>query len=211
MTQRMAVPASLRESPVMAVIRGGDPRYLIPVCETLLEAGIVHLEITTDTEEWQRAIVRFAAQPDAVVGAGTVLTAEHVARTFDAGGRYVVAPNTDAQVGEAAAAAGLAWYPGALTPTEIGRAWRLGATAVKVFPASAVGGASFIRAIRGPMSHIPVMPTGGVGVDDIPAYFSAGVIAVGMGSPLLGDALHGGSLTELSQRAKRVLEALHHE
>jgi len=205
MTIGRPVPASFAVSPVVAILRGGDPAALLPTCEALLDAGVVHLELTTNTEGWADAIRILRARGDAVVGAGTVLTTDDVARTADAGGTFVVSPVTDEAIAAAAAEAGLDWYPGAATPTEIVRAWDLGATAVKVFPARAAGGPGLLADVRAPLPHIPLMPTGGVGIADIAAYRDAGAIAVGLGSPLLGDALRGGSLTALADRARAAL------
>jgi len=205
MTARRPVPASFATSPVVAIVRGGDPAALLPTCEALLDAGIVHLEITTNTEGWEDAVRTLSAREGAVIGAGTVLTADHVARTVAAGGTFVVAPNTSEEVAAAAAEARIDWYPGALTPTEIVHAWELGATAVKVFPARSAGGPGFLADVRAPLPHIPLMPTGGVALGDIAAYRAAGAIAVGLGSPLLGDALRGGSIDELAERARTAL------
>lgn len=208
MSDRQSIPSSLAASPVIAIVRGGAGEHLLPVCEALLDRGIVHLEITTNTPGWEGAVADLAARESAVIGVGTVLTPEHVARAAGAGASFVVAPNTDARVGEAAAAAGLGWYPGAFSPTEIALAWQLGATAVKVFPAAQAGGPAFIAAVRAPLPHILLVPTGGVGADDARAYLQRGAVAVGLGSPLLGDALEGGSIDELRRRADAVLEAV---
>jgi 2-dehydro-3-deoxyphosphogluconate aldolase / (4S)-4-hydroxy-2-oxoglutarate aldolase len=98
--------------------------------------------------------------------------------------------------------------PGALTPTEIAAAWGAGATAVKVFPVSAVGGPAYLKAVRAPLPEVPLVPTGGVGIDDIAAYLAAGAAAVGIGSPLLGDAGDpGGDLVALGERARRAVAA----
>lgn len=205
MSTRTPLPASLATSPVIAIVRGGSPEHLLPVCESLLDAGIVHLEITTNTAGWEEAIRALSTRDGAVIGSGTVLTAEHVERTAAAGGTFVVSPNTSAEVGAAAAAAGLGWYPGAFTPTEIVTAWNLGATAVKLFPARAAGGASYISDVRAPLDDVAIVPTGGIALDDIAAYRAAGAVAVGLGSPLLGDALTGGSLDALAERARTAL------
>jgi len=208
MSDRQTIPSSLAASPVIAIVRGGAGEHLLSACEALLDRGIVHLEITTNTPGWERAVTELAAREAAVIGVGTVLTAEHVARAAVAGASFVVAPNTDARVGAAAAAAGLGWYPGAFTPTEIALAWELGATAVKVFPAAQAGGPAFLSAVRAPLPHVLLVPTGGIGADDARAYLDRGAVAVGLGSPLLGDALDGGSLDDLRARADAVLLAV---
>jgi 2-dehydro-3-deoxyphosphogluconate aldolase/(4S)-4-hydroxy-2-oxoglutarate aldolase len=125
-----------------------------------------------------------------------------------AGAGYLVAPDLRPEVVGWAVGRGLPVVPGALTPTEVAAAWGAGATAVKVFPVSAVGGAAYVRAVRAPLPEVPLVPTGGVGVDDIGAYLDAGAVAVGLGSPLLGDAGDpGGDLAALADRARRAVAA----
>jgi len=102
---------------------------------------------------------------------------------------------------------GVASYPGAWTATEVLTAWRAGATAVKLFPA-ATGGPRHLTDLRGPFPQIPMLPTGGVGIDDIAAYLRAGAVGVGLGSPLLGDALTSGEVAGVTDRARRALRAV---
>jgi 2-dehydro-3-deoxyphosphogluconate aldolase/(4S)-4-hydroxy-2-oxoglutarate aldolase len=158
------------------------------------------------------AVVRRLVTQDgtgAEVGVGTVRRPEDVDAAADAGATFVVAPNTDEAVGERAAQRGLGWFPGAFTPTEIGRAWDLGATAVKVFPAGSAGGPRYLREVRAPLDDVLLVPTGGVGVDDVPGYLQAGAVAVGMGSPLIGRALEDDEeLAQLGERARAALDAV---
>jgi 2-dehydro-3-deoxyphosphogluconate aldolase/(4S)-4-hydroxy-2-oxoglutarate aldolase len=129
----------------------------------------------------------------------------------DAGASFVVAPNTDVEVGRRAEQRGLGWFPGALTPTEIALAWDLGATAVKVFPAGSAGGPRYLREVRAPLDDVLLVPTGGVTVEDVPAYLQAGAVAVGMGSPLIGRALEDDhDLGRLGERASAALSAVEH-
>jgi 2-dehydro-3-deoxyphosphogluconate aldolase/(4S)-4-hydroxy-2-oxoglutarate aldolase len=116
-----------------------------------------------------------------------------------------VAPNLDAEVGTACAEAGLGWFPGAATPTEIQLAWSLGATAVKIFPARSLGGPDYLREVAGPLNDVLMVPTGGVALDAIRDYLSAGAVAVGLGGPLIGDALKTGDTAALAERARRAL------
>ena len=199
----MATMASLGEERVVAILRGGDSATGVRVGRVLVDNGVRWLEVTTNSSGWQDTVASLAST-GATVGAGTVLTADHVRGAARAGARFVVAPDTSVEVGQAALELGLAWLPGALTPTEVLAAHRTGATAVKIFPASAVGGAEYVRALRGPLQDIPLVPTGGVRLEDVPGYLAAGAVAVGLGSPLIGDALRGGSLDELARRAQAV-------
>jgi 2-dehydro-3-deoxyphosphogluconate aldolase/(4S)-4-hydroxy-2-oxoglutarate aldolase len=97
--------------------------------------------------------------------------------------------------------------PGALTPSEILATWESGVTAVKVFPAAPVGGPAYLAALRGPLPQVPLVPTGGIEIDDTRAYLDAGALAVGLGGPLVGDACQGGSLDALRERAERLVAA----
>jgi 2-dehydro-3-deoxyphosphogluconate aldolase/(4S)-4-hydroxy-2-oxoglutarate aldolase len=142
-----------------------------------------------------------------VLGAGTVLTPEQADAAVDAGATYLVSPVVDLEVIEAARRRGVAALPGALTPTEILRAWRAGAAAVKLFPAS-LGGPGYLRAVKAPLPEVPLVPTGGVGLEEIGGYLRAGALAVGLGGPLVGDAGEGGSLEALRRRAATALAAV---
>lgn len=210
MSRRTVLPRQVVESRVIAIVRGGGERNLMPTCRTLVDAGIGAIEITTNTTGWEQAVRALAAEASVAIGAGTVLTPGHVVRAAEAGASYVVAPNVDLDVARAAAERGLGWLPGALSPTEIIRAWGAGATAVKIFPAASVGGASYVRQVRAPLDDIPLVPTGGVVLDDISEYLASGAVAVGIGSPLIGDALEGGDLRALVSRAIRAVEAARH-
>lgn len=114
------------------------------------------------------------------VGAGTVLTVEDASHAVGSGAEFLVAPLFDEDVVEWAVHEGIPIAPGAMTPTEIARAWNAGAAAVKIFPASAVGPA-LPREVRGPLGHIPLMPTGGIGAHNAASFIDAGAIAVGVG------------------------------
>jgi predicted metal-dependent phosphotriesterase family hydrolase len=127
------------------------------------------------------------------LGAGTVLEPETAHAAIDAGASYLVSPTVGLDVIERARRRGVAALPGAFTPTEILRAWRAGADAVKLFPAS-VGGPAYLRAVKAPLAEVPLVPTGGVGLEEIGRYLYAGALAVGLGGPLVGDAGEGGDL-----------------
>lgn len=207
---RVEIGPGLRDTRVVAILRGGRGDRLEAVCDALLTAGVRCLEITTNTPSGFDAVRRLtgaAASPGVEIGVGTVRSAEQVERAAEAGASFVVAPGTDASVGRRAARLGLAWYPGALSPTEIEQAWRLGATAVKVFPAASAGGPGYLREVRAPLDDIPLVPTGGVRIEDIADYLAAGAVAVGLGGQLIGDSLvsDGADLAALRARAERAL------
>ncbi|GAA5173537.1 bifunctional 4-hydroxy-2-oxoglutarate aldolase/2-dehydro-3-deoxy-phosphogluconate aldolase [Pseudonocardia eucalypti] len=193
---------------VIAILRGSRGERLDAVCDTLLGAGLRYLEVTTNTPGWFGAVRRLAGT-GAEVGVGTVRTPAQVDEAARAGARFVVAPGTNALVGARAAELGLAWYPGALSPTEIEHAASLGATAVKVFPARSLGGADYLREVRAPLDDIPLVPTGGVRIDEVAGYLAVGAVAVGLGGQLMGDALSSADpdLGALARRAEQALAA----
>lgn len=187
---------------VVAILRGRDGARVPEAIATLVRAGVTVLEVTTTTPGAFDAVAaaRERYGDEVEVGVGTVRTVAHVRAAAAAGAQFLVSPGTSAAVAEAAHAAGLRWYPGAFTATEVETAWELGAAAVKLFPAS-LGGPRYLRELRAPLDDVPLVPTGGVALDQIGAYLDAGAIAVGLGSPLLGDALAGGPLHALAERA----------
>jgi 2-dehydro-3-deoxyphosphogluconate aldolase / (4S)-4-hydroxy-2-oxoglutarate aldolase len=139
------------------------------------------------------------------IGVGTITTVTDAQRAIDAGAKYLVTPVINLEIIALALKHRLPVFPGGLTPTELHSAWQAGATAVKVFPAQTVG-AKYGSHLRGPFPDLRFVPSGGVGLDDIPAWLNAGATAVSLGGPLIGDALKGGSLQGLAERTKRAVE-----
>jgi 2-dehydro-3-deoxyphosphogluconate aldolase / (4S)-4-hydroxy-2-oxoglutarate aldolase len=209
MDARVAPGQVLISSRILAVIRSADSCHVAAVLDALASAGIRCLEVTMNTPGALRLLREARDRLPATVelGAGTVLTASDVDGVAAAGGSFVVAPDARSDVAAQAHICGLAYYPGALTPTEIRAAWDLGASAVKVFPARLTG-PDYMRELRGPFPDIPLIPSGGVGIDSAARYLQAGAIAVNVGGALLGDALDGGNLQELRQRATQILAAV---
>jgi 2-dehydro-3-deoxyphosphogluconate aldolase / (4S)-4-hydroxy-2-oxoglutarate aldolase len=144
-----------------------------------------------------------------LVGAGTVTDVETVRRALDAGAEFIVSPCLVPDVIAAARRADVAVLPGALTPTEVFEAFRQGGDMVKVFPAQSVGGAAYLRALRGPFPDIPLVPTGGVTLDNVGEMFKAGAAAVGVGSEMISkDALARHDYAAIGALASRFLEAV---
>lgn len=197
---------AIAEMPIVGIVRTRSGRHSAEAVGCAAECGLTTVEVTTSDPKWEsviRAVVR--AHPELCVGAGTILTVEQARAAAAAGARYLVAPNVDPVVGAEAERLGLGWLPGAATPTEIVAAWRTGATAVKVFPASSLGGPDYLRQVRAPLSDIPLLPTGGIDLGAIPAYLDAGAVAVGLGSPLFGDSVETGLLDGVRERASRAV------
>jgi 2-dehydro-3-deoxyphosphogluconate aldolase/(4S)-4-hydroxy-2-oxoglutarate aldolase len=201
---------ALATTRVVAILRAENASRAEAVVDVLLANGIRSLELTLTTEGALDVVARLVARvPEGTdVGVGTVLSADAVDRAADAGARFVVSPSVDPAVIEAAARHGIASYPGALTPTEIATAWSAGATAVKLFPAGALG-PSYLSAVRAPLPDVPLIPTGGIAVEEAGTWLAAGAVAVGVGSPLLGDALApSGDLDGLARRAQALRAAV---
>lgn len=194
---------------LVAVLRAPDAARYDAVVDVLVAAGVDAIELTLTTPGTVEALPRVLARVGgaAEVGVGTVTTAEQAARVLDAGAGFLVTPTVVPAVVEVAAAAGRPTLLGALSPTEIHAAWSAGASAVKVFPASSVG-PGYLRAVAGPFPHVPLLPSGGVGLEDAAAWLDAGAVAVSMGGELLGDSLRGGDLAALAERAARCRAAV---
>jgi 2-dehydro-3-deoxyphosphogluconate aldolase/(4S)-4-hydroxy-2-oxoglutarate aldolase len=201
---------ALRTTRVVAILRAQDASRAEAVVDVLLENGIRSLELTLTTKGALEVVERLAATvPDGTdLGMGTVLTADEVDRAVGAGARFVVSPSVVPEVIDAAARHGIASYPGAFTPTEIHAAWTAGASAVKLFPAGALG-PGYLAAVRAPLPDVPLVPTGGVAIEAIGAWLDAGAVAVGLGGPLIGNALApNGDLDALAERARAVAAAV---
>jgi 2-dehydro-3-deoxyphosphogluconate aldolase/(4S)-4-hydroxy-2-oxoglutarate aldolase len=196
--------------PVVAILRAADAGRFLEVGRVLYEAGVRAVELTLTSSGALEAFARLREElpSDALLGVGTVRSVGDAQRSVEAGATYLIAPDFRPEVAAWAVERGVPVVPGALTPTEIAAAWGAGATAVKVFPVSAVGGPAYVKAVRAPLPEVPLVPSGGVGIEDVGAYLAAGAVAVGIGSPLLGDAGDpGGDLEALGDRARRAVAA----
>jgi 2-dehydro-3-deoxyphosphogluconate aldolase/(4S)-4-hydroxy-2-oxoglutarate aldolase len=200
----------LREVGIIPIIRASSADAVVPVAEALLQAGLPICEITLTVPNAIDAIGAVAKRfPGSVlVGAGTVTDAETAKRAAQAGAEFIVTPCLVPEVIEAAQRAGVAVLPGALTPGEVFAAFRLGGDMVKVFPVQSVGGAAYLRALRGPFPDIPLVPTGGVTLANLAELFQAGAAAVGVGTELISkDALDRRDYAAIGARAKQFLAA----
>jgi 2-dehydro-3-deoxyphosphogluconate aldolase / (4S)-4-hydroxy-2-oxoglutarate aldolase len=199
----MAFLDELRAARLIAIVRGADCAAALASTLTLAEEGMGFIEVSLTTAGALDVIrrARAALGPDAWLGAGTVVSAADAEAAAAAGASFIVTPALGPGV-DAAVARGLPVVAGALTPTEVVSAEAAGAAAVKLFPASS-GGVRYLRALRDPFPATPFVPVGGVDEDAAREYLAAGAIAIGVGSPLLGDAAAGGPLPALRERARR--------
>lgn len=176
----------LEQHKLIAILRGVTGEDADRTVEALAEGGIQLIEVTMNTEgavdAIRRAVRRYGDKIS--IGAGTVLDEKMARQALDAGAQYLISPNVDEGMIAFGLKQGAVVWPGAMTPTEIVRAWKLGAGAIKVFPSGSLG-LSYIKEIRAPLSHIPMIATGGVSLDNVTAFLEAGVVGVGIGGNLV--------------------------
>ncbi|MFE6025343.1 bifunctional 4-hydroxy-2-oxoglutarate aldolase/2-dehydro-3-deoxy-phosphogluconate aldolase [Streptomyces niveus] len=206
----MDLPAALRVHRLVAIVRGDDPDAALRTVLALVDEGIALVEVSLSGRDALEVIARARAAlgPGAPLGAGTVLTAADAHAVHRAGADFVVTPAVCEGV-TAARELGLPVLAGVMTPTEIVAALRAGACAVKIFPAAQAGGPAYLRALQGPFPDVPFVPVGGVDAAAARAYLDAGALAVGIGSPLVGDAAStksGAGVDALRARARTFLD-----
>ena len=202
------VEEALERSRVLPVVAVDDAAVVDDLCGALLEGGISCIEITFRTDAAVAAIERATRVEGMLVGAGTVLTVEQAHAAAHAGARFAVAPGTDADVVGACAGAGLPFFPGIATPSELGHAARLGCSTVKVFPAATLGGPAFLRAVSATFPHARFIPTGGVDAGSLSAYLAVPSVLACGGSWICEAALvREGRFDEMTRRARAAVEA----
>ena len=206
----------VRQRKIVAIVRGLAPKYMLRLAHALEEGGIGLMEVTYNQkapETWAdtaRAIEAVEKEfgERMLAGAGTVITPEQVQMTYNAGGHYLVTPTTQPEIIKMGKALGLGLYPGALTPSEILTAWEAGADAVKVFPVSALG-PGYIKAVRAPLSHIPLMAVGGVNEKNAADFMRAGCVGLGVGGNLVNkEWIQNGEWDRITALARAFMKAV---
>ena len=191
---------------IVAIIRANSANELIDAAAAIHAGGVNVIEVTMTTPNALQVIsdVSSAYGDSVLVGAGSVLDAETARAVMLAGAEFIVSPVTRADVIEICNRYGKVVIPGAFTPTEILTAWETGADYVKVFPSSGVG-ASYIKDIKAPLPHIPLVPTGGINAENAAEFINAGATALGVGSSLVNNQLiEAGQFESLTERAKKL-------
>jgi 2-dehydro-3-deoxyphosphogluconate aldolase / (4S)-4-hydroxy-2-oxoglutarate aldolase len=205
------VLAHIEEVALVPVVRAPSAELALAAVDAILEGGISIFEITLTVPGAVQLIEKLAQRVAgrAVIGAGTVLTPEQAASVIDAGAQFIVSPGLDAPTIELVLKRGVVCLPGALTPTEVIAAWKLGADMVKIFPCSAMGGAKYIKALKAPLPQVKMLPTGGVSAATAREYLDAGSSALGIGSELVdAKALAAGQGSVVTARAKELVDAV---
>ncbi|MEI7024891.1 bifunctional 4-hydroxy-2-oxoglutarate aldolase/2-dehydro-3-deoxy-phosphogluconate aldolase [Paenibacillus sp. y28] len=202
--------AQIEQTRVIAIVRGIEEKHIVGVAHALLAGGVTVMEVTLNTPGATGMITRLQQElgDRMYIGAGTVLDTEDAERAMAAGASFLVTPNTDEAVIRLAVQRGIPIYPGAMTPTEVVKAWKAGAAAVKIFPTTSLG-LSYIKELQGPLSHIPMVAVGGVGEHNIADFIRAGCCAVGVGSTLFDkQAIAEGRYEAVTEKAKALLAGL---
>ncbi|MBD2014434.1 bifunctional 4-hydroxy-2-oxoglutarate aldolase/2-dehydro-3-deoxy-phosphogluconate aldolase [Microcoleus sp. FACHB-53] len=200
----------LQQHRFIAVIRSPWLSLGHKMAQAVALGGLSLIEITWNSERAPELISLLRTElPHCIIGTGTLLNLEQLEQAIEAGAQFLFTPHVNLSLIAAAVKAGVPIVPGALTPTEIVTAWEAGASCIKVFPIQAVGGASYIKALQGPLGNIPLIPTGGVSLENAQEFLKAGAIAVGLSGELFPKALIA---TEdwkaIAQRARTLREHL---
>jgi len=193
------------ECGIVAIVRGQSDDLILKAIEAALAGGINVIEVTFTVPNALQIIEKLAGQlsSDFVLGAGTVLSPEKAASAIDAGAQFIVSPNTDVSVIEAAKSRGVPVCPGALTPTEVVTAWQAGGDVIKIFPANVMG-PKYLKDLHGPLPDVPFMPTGGVNLSTAREYLENGAVALGVGGDLINKKLMDeGNFADITNRARQ--------
>ncbi len=184
---RAEIAKRIETTGIVPIVRAPSAELATSAARAILAAGIDVLEISMTVPGATTLLrqLRKEIGDSVLLGAGTVLDAQAAKECVDAGAEFIVAPGTDFDTIRAAHALGKPIAPGALTPTEVITAWNAGADMVKVFPCSALGGASYLKALKAPLPHVKMLPTGGVDAANAAEFIKAGAVALGVGASVV--------------------------
>ena len=202
---RVDVIKQIKDTGVIPVVRASSADEAMRAIDAIREGGISILEITMTVPGAVALIEEVSARygKDVLVGAGTVLDPETATACISAGAQFVVSPALNLETIACCRRHDVAVMPGALTPTEVVQAWTAGADFVKVFPAGAVGGPSYLKALKAPLPQIELVPTGGVSLKTAADFIKAGAAALGVGADLVA-----GQASLITERAKQFIEII---
>jgi len=203
---REQVARKIREIGVVPVVRATSARHAQMAAEAVSSGGIPIAEVTMTVPGAIELIAQLASTigREVLIGAGTVLDAQTAARCLDAGAQFVVSPGFDPATIAFVKGRGVLIMAGALTPTEVIGAWKAGSDFVKIFPCGTMGGAKYIKALKGPLPQVPMIPTGGVNLETAADLIRAGSEALGIGGELVsGAALAAGDTKSITEAARK--------
>ena len=202
---------AIERAGIVPVIRAGSTDDALEASHALIRGGVKVLEVTLTVPGALDVMAKLREEldRDVLVGAGTVLTLEQARECLASGAEFLVTPGLNRDIIELCHERGIDVMPGALTPTEVINAWQLGASCVKVFPCSALGGAKYLRSLRGPLPDVKLMPTGGVNLNTADAYLAAGAVALGVGSELVDPvAVAAGKFDVIEENARQFVRVV---
>lgn len=205
--QKVEVLSALREIGLVPVLRAESEEQALALASAIAAGGVNVLEVTMTVPGAIRVMRRLAEErPDILIGAGTVLDPETARMCILEGASFVVSPALNVKTIEMCHRYGVAVLPGALTPTEIVTAWEAGADVVKVFPASALGGAKYLKSVKAPLPQVELIPTGGVSQATAAEFLEAGAFALGVGADLVDlKAIAKGQPETITENARKYL------
>lgn len=207
---KLTILSQIEKLGLLAVLRGPSPELTVAMADALVAGGVRGIEITYTTPKAEEVVATLKRQYglSIVLGMGTLTEPEQVEEALAAGAQFLVSPHCDPILGQRMVASGVLAMIGALTPTEVLQAHRLGADIVKLFPGS-LGGPSYMQSLRGPFPQIRMMPTGGVHLSNVAEWFKAGAVAIGVGSELCPAAwAKEGRFDEITARAREFVAAV---
>lgn len=202
--------SQLKQHKVIAVIRAPEISLGHQMALAMAAGGIPLIEITWNSHRAAELIVQLRRElPHCTIGSGTLLNLQQMQEAIAAGAQFLFTPHVDLTMIQAATAVSVPIIPGALSPTEIVTAWTSGASCVKVFPVGAVGGVNYIKSLQGPLGHIPLIPTGGVTLENAKEFFQAGAVAVGLSSQLFPKKfVETGNWDAVVQQARNLIQKI---
>jgi len=205
--QKVEVLNALREIGLVPVLRAESETQALSLADAIAAGGVTVLEVTMTVPGAIRVMRRLAeARPEILIGAGTVLDPETARMCILEGAQFVVSPALNVKTIEMCHRYGVAVLPGALTPTEIVTAWEAGADVVKIFPASALGGAKYLKSVKAPLPQVEMIPTGGVSQATAAEFLEAGAFALGVGADLVNlKAISEGHPEVITDSARKYL------
>jgi len=209
----MTILSKIVVGKIVAIVRGANPKDVLKITNALYDGGVKIVEVTMNSQEPLQVITELVQEmgDKMLIGAGSVLDKDTAKAAIEAGAKFIISPSLDIETIQITKKYGAVSIPGAFTPTEIVTAFSNGADIIKVFPASI--GVQYFADLRGPLPHIPLMPTGGVNLENIKAFQKAGAVAFGIGSALVNTKLEVTDeyLLQLTGKARKFVQAINHQ
>jgi 2-dehydro-3-deoxyphosphogluconate aldolase/(4S)-4-hydroxy-2-oxoglutarate aldolase len=204
----MSVLSQILKNKIVAIIRGADPADVLKIADALQQGGVNILEVTLNSPNALDVIKELCAKmQNMLIGAGTVLSGSDAKASIEAGAKFIISPNVNVETIETTKKLSAVSIPGAYTATEVVNAFNNGGDIIKIFPAT---NAEYIKTLRGPLSHIPMMPTGGITPENISQFQKAGVVAFGIGTSLVnaGHKITDEYLQQITENARKFVQAV---